>query len=47
MIIILIKRGGMIFFTWDSLHARLNSHYKASTYKNKNHTKIRAHMKSV
>ena len=36
-----------IFFNWDSLHARLNSHYKTWSYKKKNHKKIRAHRKSV
>ena len=25
----------VLFFNWDSLHARLNSHYKASSYKDK------------
>ena len=24
-----------VFFNWDSLHARLNSHYKAWSYKKK------------
>ena len=32
---------------WDSLHARLNSHYKTYTYKKKKHKKIKAYMKSV
>ena len=27
------------FFNWDSLHARLNSHYEAWSYKKKKHTK--------
>ena len=31
--------GAPIFFNWDSLHARLNSHYKAWSYKKKNHKK--------
>ena len=35
------------FFNWDSLHARLNSHYKAWSYKKKKHKKITAHRKSV
>ena len=37
-----------IFFkNWDSLHARLNSHYKVWGYKNKKHKKIKAYRKSV
>ena len=28
------------FFTWDSLHARLSSHYKTWSYKKKKHKKI-------
>ena len=35
------------FLNWDSLHARLNSHYKAWSYKKKKHKKIKAHKKSV
>ena len=35
------------FFNWDSLHARLNSHYEAWSYKKKKHKKIRVHRKSV
>ena len=35
------------FFNWESLHARLNSHYEAWSYKKKKHKKIRAHRKSV
>ena len=35
------------FFNWDSLHARLNSHYKAWSYKKKKHKKIKAYRKSV
>ena len=31
-----------LFFNWHSLHARLNSHYKAWKYKKKNHKKIKA-----
>ena len=34
-------------FFFNSLHARLSSHYKAWSYKKKNHKKIRAHRKSV
>ena len=35
------------FFNWDSLHARLNSHYEAWSYKKKKYEKIKAHRKSV
>ena len=35
------------FFNWDSLHARLNSHYETQSYKKNKHKKIRAHNKSV
>ena len=35
------------FFNWDSLHARLNSHYKARSYKKKKHKKIKAYTKSL
>ena len=35
------------FFNWDSFHARLNSHYKAWSYKKKKHKKIKAQRKSV
>ena len=35
------------FFDWDSLHARLNSHYKAWSYKKKKHKKIKAYRKSL
>ena len=35
------------FFNWDSLHARLNSHCKAWSYKKKKHKKIKAYRKSV
>ena len=31
----------------DSLHARLNSHYEAWSYKKKKHKKITAYRKSV
>ena len=36
------KIGALIHFNWHSLHARLNSHYKAWEYKKKNHKKIKA-----
>ena len=35
------------FFNLDSLHARLNSHYKAQSYKEKKHKKIKAYRKSL
>ena len=43
-----LKRGGpnfvgclnYFFFNWDSLHARLNSHYEAWSYKKKSAKKI-------
>ena len=34
-------------YNWDSLHARLSSHYKAWSYKKKKHKKIKAHRKYV
>ena len=36
-----------IYIAWDSLHARLNSHYKAWSYMKKNHKKIKAYRKSA
>ena len=38
-------RRESFFFNWDSLYARLNSHYKAWSYKNKKHKKIKADKK--
>ena len=35
------------FFHWDSLRARLHSHYEAWSYKKKKHKNIRAHRKSI
>ena len=37
----------VLFFNWDSLHARLNSPYKAWCYKKKKHKKIKAYRKSL
>ena len=34
-------------FNWDSLHARLSSHCKASSCKKKKHKKIKAYRKSL
>ena len=31
-----------LFFNWDSLHARLNSRYKAYSHKKKKNKKIKA-----
>ena len=36
-----------LFFSWDSLHTRLNSYYEAWSYKKKKHKKIKAYRKSV
>ena len=35
------------FLNWDSLHARLNNHYEAWSYKKKNHKKIKAYEESL
>ena len=35
------------FYNCDSLHARLNGHYEAWSYKKKKHKKITAYRKSV
>ena len=37
----------MIFFNWYSLHARLNSHYEAWSYKKKKLKKVKAYRKSI
>ena len=36
-----------IFFNWDSLHAKMISHYESWNYKKKKHKKIKAYRKSV
>ena len=36
-----------LFFTWDSHHARLNSHYEAWNYKKESTKKITGYRKSV
>ena len=41
------KEANKIFFIWDSLHARLNSHYEGWSYKKKKHKKIKSYRKSV
>ena len=35
------------FLNWDSLHARLNNHYKAWSYKKNKRKKIKTYRKSV
>ena len=48
MSVIVSQEGfSSIFFNCDSLHARLNSHYEARSYKKKKHNKIIAYRKSV
>ena len=42
-----LSKQDMVFFNWDSAHARLKSHYEAWSYKKKKNKKIRAHRKSV
>ena len=37
----------LFVFNWDSLHARVNSHYEARSYKKKKYKKIKAYRKSV
>ena len=36
-----------LFFNWDSLHARLNNHYEACSYKKKKHKKVKAYKTTV
>ena len=35
------------FLNWYSLHARLNSHYEAWSYKKRKHKKVEAYRKSI
>ena len=35
------------FFNWYSLHARLNSHYEAWSYKKRKHKKVKAYRKPI
>ena len=42
-----IKSKCFSFFNWDSLHARLNSHYEAWSYKKRSTKKITGYRKSV
>ena len=46
-ITILIIIITMIFFNWDSLHARLRSHYEAWHYKKRSTKRITGYRKSV
>ena len=41
------ERYTVSFFNWGSLHVRLNSHYKAWSYKKKEDKKINAYRKSL
>ena len=36
-----------VCFTWDSLHAKRNTHHRAWSYKKKKHKKIKAYRKSL
>ena len=36
-----------IFFNWYSLHARLNNHYEAWSYKKRKHKKVKAYKKPI
>ena len=37
----------IFFFNWYPLHARLNSHYEAWSYKEKKHKKVKAYRKPL
>ena len=37
----------VFFFNWYSLHAGLNSHYEAWSYKKRKHKKVKAYRKSI
>ena len=45
--LIFILPKSPFFLNWDSLHARLNSHYEAWSYKQRNTKKITGYRKSV
>ena len=36
-----------LFVNWDSLYARLNSHYEAWSHKKKKHEKVKVYRESV
>ena len=40
-------KNGPIFFKWNAPHARLNSYYKAWSYKKKKHKKVKTYRKST
>ena len=42
-----VARSCFFFFNWYSLHARLNSHYEAWSYKKRKHKKVKAYRKSI
>ena len=42
-----VQRTLALFFNWDSLHARLNSHQEAWSYKKRSTKKITRYRKSV
>ena len=37
----------IVFFIWDSLHGKLNGHFKAWSYKKKKYKKIKACRRSI
>ena len=41
------KPSFFCFFNWYSLHASLNSHYDAWSYKKRKHKKVKAYRKSI
>ena len=45
--VVVFQGIGSSFFNMDSLHARMNSHYKAWGYKKKKQKKIKAYRKSL
>ena len=40
-------RDNFFFLIWNLLHARLNSHYEAWSYKKRKHKKVKAYRKSI
>ena len=43
----ILTLGSKLFFNWDLLHARLNSHYEAWSLQEKEARKIKTYRKSV
>ena len=41
------KNEKLFFCNWDLLHARLNSHYEAWSYKKKKYRKIKTYRKYI